>query len=98
MIAMTSLTVWGSHSAVAGGDRWFDEAFADLVSGDGELVRADRLVLVAAPGGSARSGHAEQIHTPPSAPSPATAVPKRAPRRGGDGLATEGCQRSPQMR
>lgn len=66
---MTSLTVWDRTALSPEGDRWFDEAFADLVSGDGELVRAEFDALIAS------------CWWPPPAVAPAPATPSRSTHR-----------------
>jgi hypothetical protein len=56
-------------------DRWFDEAFSDLISGDDDLVRAEFDALIAA-------GWPEPPPSPPP-PAPSAADPSGPPADGG---------------
>jgi hypothetical protein len=98
---MTSRTVWDRTALSPEGDRWFDEAFTDLISGDEDLVRAEFDALIAAnwpPPPPLAVPPAPAKPSPRNAPPAATAVPKRAARKGGDRPASKGCQRSPPTR
>jgi hypothetical protein len=54
-------------------DHWFDEAFAELISGDDDLVRAEFDALI----GEALTGEAGRPSGSPSAPSATSRRPDR---------------------
>ena len=55
-------------------DRWFDEAFTDLIAHDEELIRQEFDALIAASW--------QQTPPPPPPPAPSTAVPSDNSREG----------------
>jgi hypothetical protein len=96
---MTGLRVHDSTALSPEWDRWFDEAFTDLISGDEDLVRAEFDALIAA---SWQSPPPPPVPPAPPAPTP-SGDPRRATtpaRRGaaikpGDHRINAGHQRSP---
>jgi hypothetical protein len=100
MTTMDSLRVCDSTALSPEWDRWFDEAFTDLISGDEDLVRAEFDALIAASW--------QQPPPPPPAPPapgpsggsprPAAATPPGVQSEGGGHPRTVRCQRSPPER
>jgi len=83
-------------------DRWFDEAFTDLISGDEDLVRAEFDALIAAswqppvpPPPPAPPAFDPSRGTCPVPPAASTATPHTADRKGGGPARHTSCQRAP---
>jgi len=84
-------------------DRWFDEAFTDLISGDEDWVRAEFDALIAAswqqPPPPPPPAPPEADPPVPSAPLDGSdewpAHPPASAVEGGDHLRNTGCQRAP---
>jgi len=101
--ALTGVEVFDSTALSPEWDRWFDEAFTDLISGDEDLVRAEFDALIAAswqqpppPPPPAPPGFDPPGSDPPATgrhPRPANAP---APDTEGGGPSRDtGCQRAP---